>query len=251
MDTISKQNLNLSENKTSLKDDSIKDQQIEENFDEHKEDEEESSFHLQNDIFSNKFKFENSSQLSINKQDTKTSEKINKRDTKTNKKISKQDIKINRFYILDFLFNRFFVILVVIVGIIYGCYSITQLNSSCKTNTAHAISQFKSIEEIKAKFYNQESDIWNDISSAINETKSRNPKIPQIILLFANETTTMNCLATALADVSSVDLCINNNPLHLNPENFEDDAGVIVERLKKYSETKNVVVHIYIYTFQI
>lgn len=111
------------------------------------------------------------------------------------------------------------------------------------------ISQFKSFEEIKATFCNQESDTWNDIATAINETKSRNPmNKPQIILLFANETTTMDCLATALARVSSIVLHMDS-PLYLNPENFGDDAGKIITKLKKDSSSKKVVVCIY--TFQI
>lgn len=244
MDNIlRKETSNLSENEKLLKDDSINDKQIKENSDEHmKENEEEIPFHLQNDISFDEFKHENSPQPSISKQDTKTSEKINKQDTK--KKISKQDIKILIFYR-----NRSYIlpsIILVIIGFVV--YFVTQPNSNYKTNAAHPISQYKSIEEIKAKFCNQESDIWNDISSAINETESRNPKIPQIILLFANETTTMNCLATALADVSSIALGINN-PIHLNPENFGNDAGEIVEKLKQYSRLKNIMVRIY--TFQV
>jgi len=244
MDNIlRKETSNLSENEKSLKDDSINDKQIKENSDEHmKENEKEIPFHLQNISF-DEFKHEDSPQPSISKQDTKTSEKINKQDTK--KKISKQDIKINRSYIL--ILSSYIILpsILVIIGI-WFVYFVTQPNSNYKTNAAHPISQY--IEEIKAKFCNQESDIWNDISSAINETESRNPKIPQIILLFANETTTMNCLATALADVSSIALGINN-PIHLNPENFGNDAGEIVEKLKQYSLLKNIMVRIY--TFQV
>lgn len=238
-----KQKLNMSENDTSLKDNSINDEQIIESSDEHIEEDEEnkkvfSSSHSQNDTSLDDFKHKNSSQLSNypSKQDIKTSEKINKQDT--SKKISKQDKKIN-FYILAFFS--------IILGFVY--YKIqTQPISNHKINTAPTISQFKSIKEIKAEFYNQESDIWNDILSAISETKSRNPKIPQIILLFANETTTMNCLATALADVSSIILNINSR-IYLNPESFGNDAGEIIEELKRYSRVKSVVVHIY--TFQI
>ncbi|XP_011258864.1 uncharacterized protein LOC105252908 isoform X1 [Camponotus floridanus] len=226
-----KETSNLSENDILLKDDSINDKQIKESFDEHiKENKEEFAF--QNDTSSEEFKHENSPHLSINKQDTKTSEKIYKQDTKTSEKINKQDTKIN-----NKICSNFFMLILVISFVL--CAMIWS-NFNNKTNAAHSISQFKSIEEIKAKFYNQESDIWNDISSAINEIESRNPKIPQIILLFANETTTMNCLATALADVSSIVLGIND-PLHLNPENFGNDAGEIIEKLKQYSEVKKIV----------
>lgn len=251
MDIFRKETSNLSENNILLNNDSINDEQIKESSDEHiKENEEEIPFHLQNDISFDKFKHENSPQPSISKQDTKTSEKINKQDTKTSEKInkqdtSKQDTKINRSFILSIIL----IAIIVIIAAFALCSKIqAQPNSNYETNAAHPISQYKSIEEIKAKFCNQESDIWNDISSAINETESRNPKIPQIILLFANETTTMNCLATALADVSSIVLGINN-PVHLNPENFGNDAGEIIEKLKQYSRLKNIMVRIY--TFQV
>ncbi|KAL6430727.1 hypothetical protein ACFW04_006940 [Cataglyphis niger] len=102
-------------------------------------------------------------------------------------------------------------------------------------------SQFETFEKIKATFYNQESDTWNDISTAINETESRNPgNKPQIILLFANETSTMDCLATALARVLSNVLHIDDS-LELNPENFGDDAGEIIDKLKKHSSAKKIV----------
>ncbi|XP_070158160.1 uncharacterized protein Torip [Polyergus mexicanus] len=105
----------------------------------------------------------------------------------------------------------------------------------------NCISQLKSFEEIKKIFCNQESDTWNDIATVINETISRNPmNKPQIILLFANETTTMDCLATALASVSSIVLHMDS-PLYLNPENFGDDAGEIITKLKKDSSAKKVV----------
>ncbi|GAB1867000.1 hypothetical protein CAJAP_08079 [Camponotus japonicus] len=239
MDNIlRKETSNLFENEKLLKDDSINDKQIKENSDEHiKENEEEIPFHLQN-IFFDEFKHENSPQPSISKQDTKTSEKINKQDTKTSEKINKQDTSKQ-----DTKISRIFILSIILIAIAFAfCSKIqTQPNSNYETNAAHPISQYKSIEEIKAKFCNQESDIWNDISSAINETESRNPKIPQIILLFANETTTMNCLATALADVSSIALGINN-PIHLNPENFGNDAGEIVEKLKQYKQLKNIMI---------
>ncbi|XP_011340523.1 uncharacterized protein LOC105281176 isoform X2 [Ooceraea biroi] len=99
----------------------------------------------------------------------------------------------------------------------------------------------KSIEEVRAKFHNQESDIWNDISSAINEIISRTPKVPSIILLYANETSTMNCLATEIARVSST-LLHTDGPMHLDPKDFGDDAGVIINELNERLPSKKVVI---------
>jgi len=100
---------------------------------------------------------------------------------------------------------------------------------------------FKSIQRVRTKFYTQKPDIWNDISSAINEMISRTPKVPSIILLYANETNTMNCLATEIADVSST-ILHTNGPMRLNPEDFGDDAGEIINELNEKLPTQKVVV---------
>ncbi|XP_024881168.1 uncharacterized protein LOC112460615 [Temnothorax curvispinosus] len=101
----------------------------------------------------------------------------------------------------------------------------------------------ESIENIKATFRNQESDIWNDISSAINEVISRTPKIPSIILLFAKENATMDCLATKLARASSTILDADSY-LVFNPEDFGNDAGEIITILNNHSPEKKKVVMI-------
>lgn len=103
---------------------------------------------------------------------------------------------------------------------------------------------FELIKSIKETFHNQESDIWNDISSAINEVISRTPKIPSIILLFAKETTTMECLAKKLADASKTVLHADK-PLEFNPKDFGNDAGEIITILKKYPPEKKKVVMIH------
>jgi len=105
----------------------------------------------------------------------------------------------------------------------------------------------KSVQNLKTSFSNQELDIWNDISSAINEVISRTPKLPSVILLFAKETTTMNCLATKLADMSS-DILNADNYLIFNPKDFGNDAGDIITTLNEHSlEKKKVVVSIHIF----
>ncbi|XP_025987109.1 uncharacterized protein LOC105194736 isoform X3 [Solenopsis invicta] len=99
----------------------------------------------------------------------------------------------------------------------------------------------ESIKNIKTTFYNQELDIWNDISSAINEVISSIPKTPSIILLFAKETATMDCLATKLAQASSTILHADSY-LVFNPEDFGNDAGEIITTLNNHSlERKKVV----------
>lgn len=214
----------LNSSKSESEDDSTDDRQLKKNFDEYmKGDERRLSSHSQNDIsLKEKFSPENS-QLSIKKQNTIS--------------IKKQ----NRYCLVT--------IIISIVAILVG-FSSLDLNKK-QTQHINSTSQFKKIsfEEIKAIFYNQESDTWNDISTAIKEITSRNPgNKPQIILLFANETSTMDCLATALARVLSDVLHIDDS-LELNPENFGDDAGEIIDKLKKHSSAKKVVVCIC--TFQI
>ncbi|XP_018396027.1 PREDICTED: uncharacterized protein LOC108774424 isoform X2 [Cyphomyrmex costatus] len=102
----------------------------------------------------------------------------------------------------------------------------------------------ESVKDLKATFYNQESDIWIDISSAINEVISRIPKIPSIILLFAEEPTTMNCLATKLAHISSTILNADDY-LKFNPKDFGNDAGEVITILKELSVEKKKVVIIH------
>lgn len=235
MDNISRQQKsNLSENETLPEDNSINDRQIK-SSDEHIE-ENEPSFHSQKDsLKSNLSKLEKSSQSPINKQN------------------------INSFYLGSIIAS--YSVIILVTAIVFGIFiirfgSVFSLFSSMSEKQMQLVNNptslfnpwKKSMEEIKAKFYNQELDSWNDISSAINEIISRNPKVPQIILLFANETSTMDCLATDLADISSTVLHVDS-PLYLNPENFGDDAGEIIDELNKHSPAKKVVVCIH--TFQI
>lgn len=114
----------------------------------------------------------------------------------------------------------------------------------------HTSVLFKLVKNIKAAYYNQESDIWNNISSSINKVISGATRKPLIILLFSNETTTIDSLAVALAYASSTALN-TNSPLCLNPENFRDDTGEIIDILKENFPMKEVVVSIYMYIFHV
>lgn len=126
------------------------------------------------------------------------------------------------------------IIVLLLLGLsIYCINKNKQNNRYLDTNEKQSQNVFKilkAMEKVKNKFRNQEADIWNEISSAINEIMSRTPKVPSIILLFANETATMNCLATELADVSS-NLLSTDKLLYLDPKDFEDDAGKVITRL--------------------
>lgn len=113
-------------------------------------------------------------------------------------------------------------------------------NENKTEHTSNTESVFQDIEDIKTEFYNQDSYIWDEISSGINEVKTRTPKVPSIILLFANETHTMNCLASALACLST-NVLGGDSPLNLNPQDFGNDTGNIIHTLKDYSTKKAVV----------
>ncbi|XP_020282266.1 uncharacterized protein LOC109854008 isoform X2 [Pseudomyrmex gracilis] len=137
------------------------------------------------------------------------------------------------------------IIVLLLLGLSIYCINRNKQNNRyLNTNEKQSQNVFKileAMEKVKNKFRNQETDIWNEISSAINEIMSRTPKVPSIILLFANETTTMNCLATELADVST-SLLSTDKSLYLNPEDFGDDAGKIIVRLNDLAP-KVVVIH--------
>lgn len=131
----------------------------------------------------------------------------------------------------------------VTAGIIFYLVVNTIFNSTSGNQKEFISSRsliFKSIEDVKTKFYNQDSYIWNDISSGINEVKTRSPKTPSIILLFANETHTMDCLASALAHLSS-NVLGGDSPLNLDPKDFGNDPGEIINTMKNLSTKKAVV----------
>ncbi|KYM75363.1 hypothetical protein ALC53_14272 [Atta colombica] len=133
-----------------------------------------------------------------------------------------------------------FIFILIVLGIIV--FELLLNNNKRESTINNPLLLTKSVQNLKASFSNQELDIWNDILSAINEVISRTPKLPSVILLFAKETTTMNCLATKLADMSS-DILNADNYLIFNPKDFGNDAGDIITTLNEHSlEKKKVVI---------
>ncbi|EGI59512.1 hypothetical protein G5I_12295 [Acromyrmex echinatior] len=149
-------------------------------------------------------------------------------------KKNKQNTSSNLYFIC--------IILIVLVGIFFKLPLNNNKGQSIIIN--NPLSLTKSVQNLKASFSNQELDIWSDISSTINEVISRTPKIPSVILLFAKETTTMNCLATKLAHMSS-DILNADNYLIFNPKDFGNDAGEIITILNEHSPEKKKVVIIH------
>ena len=101
----------------------------------------------------------------------------------------------------------------------------------------------RSIQLIQSQFHNQKSNIWNDISAGIYDVVLF-PAKPSIIILFGNETETLNCLAQLLGQVSGKILG-SNDYLILTPEDFPNDVGQVIYRLKKPITQKKVIVSIY------
>lgn len=111
----------------------------------------------------------------------------------------------------------------------------------------HTSVLLKFVKNIKTAYCNQELDIWNNVSFAINKMISRATRKSLFILLFSNETTTMDSLAIILAHASNNTLN-TDSPLCLNPENFSDTSEVI-NMLREKFPMKKVVVSIYMYIF--
>ncbi|CAK9795471.1 hypothetical protein ANTQUA_LOCUS363 [Anthophora quadrimaculata] len=99
----------------------------------------------------------------------------------------------------------------------------------------------KSIERIQNRFHNQKATIWNDISSGIYDI-SLIPTKPTVVILFGNETNTLNCLAQLLGQLSGTILG-SNDYLLLTPKDFPNDVGQTIHDLKwQISEKKAVIV---------
>ncbi|XP_018341015.1 PREDICTED: uncharacterized protein LOC108747770 isoform X2 [Trachymyrmex septentrionalis] len=152
--------------------------------------------------------------------------------TKQKRDYTKQNTSNNLYF--------YIIILVLAVGIFFQLF----LNNNKEQSIILNNPLTESVQNLKTSFSNQELDIWNDISCAINEVISKIPKTPSVILLFANETTTMNCLATKLAHMSS-DILNADNYLIFNPKDFGNDAGEIITTLKEHSPEKKKVVIIH------
>lgn len=161
--------------------------------------------------------------------------------------LSKLKREKKRFFctLISLIVNILVVITIcsIVIGIIFHIMK----KKTMQPINNHTSVLFKFVENIKSVYYNQELNIWNNISYAISKVISRaNKKIPLIILLFSNETTTMDSLAIALAYASSNALNVDN-PLCLNPENFGDNSGEIIDILEERFPAKKVVVSIRIY----
>ncbi|KAL6257720.1 hypothetical protein P5V15_011300 [Pogonomyrmex californicus] len=158
--------------------------------------------------------------------------------TKDTKPVIKQETNfiqdISNSYIV------YIFIAVIAIVIVLSQFNIFKIQTQTINNPTSLL--YKFIERIRTKFHNQKSDTWNDISSAIQEV-SKNPKKPSIILLFANDITTMDCLANELAHVSRTILNADSH-LVFNPKDFGNDAGEIINTLNKYSPEKKKVVMI-------
>lgn len=144
----------------------------------------------------------------------------------------KQDVNMKHYLIIPIIFS------VIIFLLLPNMYKTQQ-------PIINHLSLPEFIESVKAKFHNQESDSWNDISSAINEVTSRTPKVPSIILLFSNETNTMDCLATKVANISSI-MLHTDQPKNFNPEDFGDDAGNIINTVKQNFPQVKVMVSVHV-----
>ncbi|KAG7212989.1 hypothetical protein KM043_002329 [Ampulex compressa] len=96
------------------------------------------------------------------------------------------------------------------------------------------------MESVQLKFENQISNAWNDILAGIHEVLD-NPNRPSIIIFFANETNTMNCLAKEIGHVSGLVLG-SGSYLTLNPKDFGTDPGELIDKLKIEIDKKKAVV---------
>ncbi|XP_017878722.1 uncharacterized protein LOC108624141 isoform X2 [Ceratina calcarata] len=98
----------------------------------------------------------------------------------------------------------------------------------------------KSVDVIRKRFQNQKATIWNDISAGIYDV-ALFPTRPSIIILFGNETETLNCLAELLAEVSG-DILGSNDHLTLMSDDFPNDVGQVIDILKERIVQKKSVV---------
>ncbi|CAK9820762.1 hypothetical protein ANTPLA_LOCUS10835 [Anthophora plagiata] len=99
----------------------------------------------------------------------------------------------------------------------------------------------KTIAIIQKRFHNQKATIWNDISSGIYDI-SLIPTKPTVVILFGNETNTLNCLAQLLGQLSGTILG-SNDYLLLTPKDFPNDVGQTIHNLKwQILEKKAVIV---------
>lgn len=151
------------------------------------------------------------------------------------------------FYSLSLTVGILAVIIIcsIIIGVIL--YVMEKATMQPINNRTSVLLKF--VKNIKAVYYNQESDNWNNVSFALNKVNKisrATRKVPLIVLLFANETTTMDSLVMSLVYTSSSALNADI-PLCLNLENFGDYAGEIFDILKEQFPAKKVVVSTHVH----
>ena len=98
----------------------------------------------------------------------------------------------------------------------------------------------RSMRIIQTQFRNQKREIWNDISSGMYDV-ALYPQKPLTIILFGNETDTLNCLAKLLGQLGGVILG-SNDYLTLTPKDFPNDVGQTIHNLKVQISQKRAVV---------
>ncbi|XP_076673212.1 torsin interacting protein isoform X2 [Andrena cerasifolii] len=93
---------------------------------------------------------------------------------------------------------------------------------------------------IQTQFSNQKKDIWNDIASGMYDLVLY-PRKPLTIILFGNETDTLNCLAKLLGQLGGIILG-SNDYLTLTPRDFPSDVGQTIHNFKVQITQKRAVV---------
>ena len=93
---------------------------------------------------------------------------------------------------------------------------------------------------IRTQFSNQKINIWNDISSGMYDV-ALYPRKPLTIILFGNETDTLNCLAKLLGQLGGIILG-SNDYLTLTPKDFPNDVGQTIHKFKVQISQKRAVV---------
>ncbi|XP_012163625.1 uncharacterized protein LOC100644364 isoform X3 [Bombus terrestris] len=145
-------------------------------------------------------------------------------------------------------YTTFFFCVAILCLTLFLIYTSTKTHENLKETTESKQTDFtdinnllhKSIQLIQTRFHNQRSNIWNDISAGIYDVILF-PTKPSIIILFGNETKTLNCLAQLLGQLSAKILG-NNDYLRLTPKDFPNDVGQVIYNLRKRITQKKVII---------
>ncbi|XP_076629734.1 torsin interacting protein isoform X2 [Colletes latitarsis] len=168
----------------------------------------------------------------------------------SNERVTKPKTKVPEKYNY-FPLCTFIVGLIIVLYIIVSYEKTTQETNIIKNEVENNETYNQNLREvdktldekmklIRNQFYNQRPNIWNDISSGIYEV-ALYPQKPSVIILFGNETATLNCLANLLGQLSSIILG-RNDYLTLTPKDFPNDFGETVYNLKVQVSKKQAVV---------